>query len=410
MTDIRAYDHDRDFEPLKRIWREVGWLTGEKREEEALKLFVDGVRTWVGEVGGNVESAVAVVPGSLRYLNEDLPLAGIAGVTTSRIARHRGLTSRLTAHAIAHAAVDGAAVCGLGMFEQGYYNRFGFGTGSYEHSFTFDPAALRVDAPPRVPIRLGPDDWEQVYANRIARRRAHGACTIESASLTHGEMLWTKNGFGLGYADPSGMITHHLWAGTDDPAHGPYSIWWLAYRTGAEFIELLQLLKSLSDQIHAVRMAEPPGIQFQDFLNQPFRLHQLTRGGKLEVRTRASAYWQARIVDLPRCIAAVRIPVAVEFNLELVDPIVDFLPPDAAWHGIGGNYVVRFGSESNVRPGQKSGLPTLHTAVGAFTRLWLGVLPASGLAISDDLAGPGDLIAKLDEVLRLPAPHFDWDF
>jgi hypothetical protein len=48
--------------------------------------------------------------------------------------------------------------------------------------------------------------------------------------------------------------------------------------------------------------------------------------------------------------------------------------------------------------------------VGAFTRLWLGVRPASGLAITDDLCAPPALLDQLDRVLRLPEPKPDWDF
>jgi len=52
----------------------------------------------------------------------------------------------------------------------------------------------------------------------------------------------------------------------------------------------------------------------------------------------------------------------------------------------------------------------LDASVGAFTRLWLGVRPASGLAITDDLAGPDDLLAQLDASLRLPTPQAGWSF
>ena len=408
---IRIYDSERDFEAVKRIWREVGWLTDEKREEEALKYLLDGVRTWVGELTGSVESVVSVASGSLRYLNDDLPFAGIAGVTTSRIGRRRGLATKLVAHAISQSAAAGAAVCGLEMFDQGYYDRFGFGTGTYEHSFTFDPAALTVDDVPRIPIRLGPDDWERVHKSRIARRRSHGACTIDSPLITRGELLWAKNGFGLGYADETGALTHHLWARANDPESGPYAVEWMAYRTGEELRELLALVKTWSDQVRAVRMVEPPGVQLQDFISRPFRLHQLTRGGKFESQASAVAYWQARILDLQTCLAHTHLGgKEIRFNLSLTDPIADYLPPDAPWRGIGGEYVVRFGLESSAIPGIEESLPTLHASVGAFTRLWLGVLPASGLAISDNLAGPGELIAALDELLRLPTPHFDWDF
>jgi hypothetical protein len=38
------------------------------------------------------------------------------------------------------------------------------------------------------------------------------------------------------------------------------------------------------------------------------------------------------------------------------------------------------------------------------------VRPATGLAITDDLAGPPELLAALDDAFRLPAPTWDWQF
>jgi hypothetical protein len=42
--------------------------------------------------------------------------------------------------------------------------------------------------------------------------------------------------------------------------------------------------------------------------------------------------------------------------------------------------------------------------------MWIGVRPATGLAMTDSLAGPDDLLRRLDEALRLPEPQPDWDF
>ncbi len=42
--------------------------------------------------------------------------------------------------------------------------------------------------------------------------------------------------------------------------------------------------------------------------------------------------------------------------------------------------------------------------------MWLGVRPATGLAVTDNLAGPHELLERLDAVLRLPDPKPDWDF
>ena len=38
------------------------------------------------------------------------------------------------------------------------------------------------------------------------------------------------------------------------------------------------------------------------------------------------------------------------------------------------------------------------------------VYPAAGLAATDDLAAPPELLEKLDSLLRLPVPKPDWDF
>ncbi|MCD4827982.1 MAG: hypothetical protein K8R90_00945 [Candidatus Cloacimonetes bacterium] len=38
----------------------------------------------------------------------------------------------------------------------------------------------------------------------------------------------------------------------------------------------------------------------------------------------------------------------------------------------------------------------------------LGVRPATGLAITDELEAPRELLAALDQLLRLPQPHLDW--
>ncbi|HPO74879.1 MAG TPA: GNAT family N-acetyltransferase, partial [Armatimonadota bacterium] len=159
---FRAYDPERDREATHRIWREVGWL--KKGREEAMDRYVRASRALVAEIDGTAECLVLSTPGSLRYLDEDLPFACVIGVTTSYIARRQKLAGRLAARLVAADALDGALVTALGMFEQGFYNKLGFGTGTYEIFYAFDPAHLRVPVSPRVPCRITPDDWEEVHA------------------------------------------------------------------------------------------------------------------------------------------------------------------------------------------------------------------------------------------------------
>jgi len=92
----------------------------------------------------------------------------------------------------------------------------------------------------------------------------------------------------------------------------------------------------------------------------------------------------------------------------LTDPLADLLT--GTWRGVGGDYTLRIGDPSTVVSGSTAGLPTLEATVNAFSRMWFGVLGASSLAITDDLDGPAELLAALDEALCLPVPRAGWDF
>jgi len=407
--DYRIYDPTRDHDTARRIWRETGWIR--PGNEGCMDLFIGAGRTLVADLQGEAECLVNTAPGTIRHLGADLPFAGVTAVTTSRLARKQGLARRLTAQAVALAAADGALVAGLGMFEQGYYNRLGFGTGSYEHVVAFDPAQLNVRVQPRVPRRLSADDWALVHAARLARLRGHGSINMTPPEITQGAMRQMDNGFGLGYCDgPAGELTHHLWCATQAVERGPYFVAWMTYQTRDQFLELLALLRSLGDQIRLVRMHEPQGIQIQDLILHPFRSLVATRGSDFQTGVRATAHWQIRILDLPGCLAHTHLPTGpVRFNLRLTDPIAAALDADAPWRGVAGAYRVTLGPTSHAEPGADAALPTLSASVGAFSRMWLGVQPASGLSYTDDLAGPADLLARLDALLRLPAPKLEWE-
>ena len=411
---FRDYDPEIDRAAVHRIWLETGWVEKDNRlQEEALDIFARSGRSMVAEIDGAAECFVRNCPATILYLEEELALAAVCAVTTSRRVRKQGIAGALTAAAIARDAAAGALVAGLGMFEQGYYDRLGFGTGGYEHWISFDPARLRVQAAPRVPQRITTDDWELVHASRLSRQRGHGACNLTLASDTRAGMMWTKNGFGLGYRDAkTGELTHHFWCEAKEGGeHGPYTVLWMAYREREQFLELLALLKSLGDQVHCIRMREPPGLQLQDLITQPFKHYELTEKAKYEARCSAWAYWQMRICDLAGCLEKTRLPSGgVKFNLRLTDPIAQFLAADAPWRGCAGEYVVTLGRSSGAEPGHSDGLPTVKATVNEFTRLWLGVRSASSLSYTAGLEAPGELLEALDEILRLPEPHPDWDF
>lgn len=408
---LRLYDEDKDKSAVHRIWREVGWIDKDEPQNKAMDIFLSTSRAWVAELNGEAECLVVTTPGTIRHQKEDLALCAVTGVTTSRVARKQGFAGRLTARALADAAVEGAMVAGLGIFDQGFYNLLGFGNGAYEHWISFDPSTLKIALRPRVPHRLTVDNWEIMHTCRLQRLKSHGNCNLLPPEITHSEMLWSENGFGLGYYDgPEGELSHYIWCKPREE-NGPYSIGWYAYQTYDQLLELMALIKGWGDQVFAVRMGEPPGIQFQDLLNQPFRHRSISDKTKYESRMSAMAYWQLRMLDIQGCINRTYLRSgSITFNLHLQDPILDFLDADSPWKGLTGDYIIAFGEESYAERGKDPNLPTLQASVGAFTRLWMGILSATSLSLTDTLSGPSQLLEELDWVLRMPSPTLGWDY
>jgi len=408
--NYRPYDPARDRANVQRIWLETGWL--DKGKEDSMDADLAYGTPIVADINGEPECLVITAAGDMRFLDEKLPLCAVTAVTTSHIARKQGLAKRLAAQAVANGVADGALVAGLGMFEQGYYNQIGFATGAYELMVSLDPSLLTVRRKVRTPRRLKAGDYEMVHAARLARRQGHGACNMPLL-YTKAQMSWGEDGFGFGYCDgPSGELTHCLWlkAKSGNVANGPYRVEFMAYQTGEQFLDLMALLKSLGDQVRLIRLCEPPGIQMQDLISQPFKQQEMTRNSPYATGIHADAWWQRRILDLPGCLAKTHLRDSVRFNLKLSDPIANCLDEAAPWRGAGGDYVVTLGPSSGAERGKDAALPTLTASVGAFTRLWLGVRPASGLAATDELSAPPGLIERLDHVVLLPPPDPDWDF
>ena len=408
----RPYDPAQDESAVLRIWNEVGWVDPERdAETDAFRAIVSAGRGLVSEINGAAECFVSTAPGSMQHTRTLVPMVLVAAVTTSHIARRQGLAQELTTQSVVQEAADGTVLATLGIFDQGFYDKLGFGNGSYEHMIAFDPSDLRVGVAARPPMRLTVDDWERVHASRMARMLHHGSVSITPPEFTKAEMLWTRNGFGFGYVDDAdGRLTHHVWLSAKGMERGPVKVWWMAYETWDQFLELMALMSNLGDQVYVISMREPNGVQLQDLISQPFRRQRISVRSDHETSSRAFAYTQTRICDVPPAVAAATMPGEVRFQLDLRDPIADHVADDAVWRGVGGSYVVSFGKDSAAEPGTDSSLPVLNASVGAFTRLWLGTLPASGLAVTDELNAPPGLIEALDDVVRLPVPRSDWDY
>lgn len=398
--DIRPYGTD-DLAAVQRIWREVGWV-----DEDEAKHLADFVADTHGVVvvpdGADApEAFVTVHDGSLDHTGTDLPLAVVSSVTASRVVRTQGLAGRGLRRALSDAVGRGQVIAILGMFEQGYYDRSGFGTGAEMLILRTDPAHLDPSLTCRPPQRLTIDDVDDIVACLRRRRTPHGAVTLPSVAMRRAERNWDDNGFGLGYRDDDGVLTHFLWCSAKDE-HGPYDVRDWAWRTTDQLRELLGLLRSLGDQVRTVILPEPADLQLQVLVDRPGRMKVTRTTGEHRFESKASAWWQARILDLPACVAALRLTDELRCNLRLTDPL--------DLEQVAGDWVLQLGPNSTAARGHDDALPTMHATVNAFTRLWLGVRPPSVIAATDGIDAPDGLLASFDDLLRLPRPDVQMDF
>ncbi|NJN83869.1 MAG: GNAT family N-acetyltransferase [Caldilineaceae bacterium] len=187
--DYRVYDPNRDRKAAHRIWRETGWIESED-DEKAMDILLSACRTLVVDLNGEPECLAAALPGVIRYQRASVRLSAVTAVTTSRIARKQGMAARLTASLIAEETQDGAAVSALGIFEQGFYNRLGYGNGSYVHAVRFDPSWLKIPSGMRsslrIPARLSSDDWREIHHAMTTRQIGHGGCVLHPPELDAG--------------------------------------------------------------------------------------------------------------------------------------------------------------------------------------------------------------------------------
>lgn len=410
-SPFRAFDHEKDIEAVQRIWIECGWINDDKDEREITSQFFKAGETEVATIEDVAECACHWTPGSVQYQEETLALGAVTAVTTSHLARRLGFARILAGRSLARQYQSGMEVSALGIFDQGFYNQLGYGNGPYENYVQFDPNNLIVTTAYRTPKRLSVEDYQTIHQAMSHRRLCHGNVVLAPEEILRAELKWTEKPFGLGYFDgPDGSLSHFIW-GSMKGENGPYRITIRAYQTIEQLKELLALIKSMGDQVNSFKTLEFGEFQLQDLLKQPFRSARSTRGGEHEQRMDAFAYWQVRMLNLEACLAKTHLRgPSTQFNLRLRDPLEQVLSGETNWQGLSGEYVVTLGPECSATKGKRKNLPTLDASINAFSRLWFGVRPASHLAISDDLHGSPQLIAELDSLIRLPKPHFGWDF
>jgi GNAT superfamily N-acetyltransferase len=397
-VQIREYEDD-DLADVQRIWQECGWV--DEDEAEHLDDFLADADTVVAELEGDAEACTSIHDGSLHHTGTDLPLAVVSSVTTSRVGRKQGLARATLDTALKRAVGRGAAVSMLGMFEQGFYDRSGFGTGAEMLMLRVDPAQLSSDLPYRPPVRLTLDDVPEMVDALHRRQPVHGAVTLPSVAMRRADRSWDDGGFGLGYRDDDGRLTHFLWCSAKGE-WGPYDVREWAWQDRDQLLELLGVLRSLGDQVRTLILPEPAQVQLQPLVQQLVRMKITRDTGDHRVLLWASAWWQARILDLQACIAALPPSEELSCNLQVTDPL--------ELDTVAGEWLLRLGPTPTVERGREEGLPDLAISVNSLTRLWLGVRPASTLAATDELDASPELLEALDRVIRLPRPDVQMGF
>ena len=386
-------------------------MEGKDTDNDVFEASISEANAFVAELRGEVEVFVSTRTGSCKYQEAEIPFSAVTGVVTSRIARQQGLASSVAAHAIAESAMNGASMSMLGIFDQGYYEKFGYGSTTYYRISTFDPASLCVPRLSRPPVRLSRDNAKEMHECRCRRKRYHGGCTVDGSGETEATTIYqASSAFGLGFRNSDNVLTHFMWI-KPKGEHGPYSVWFSGWETHSQLIELLSVLKSLSDQIHGVRMADPPRLQLQDFLKRPLATIRARRGGEFDSNVLSQVWMQCRILDLPTCIGAMRFyGEPVSFNLQLTDPIQQYLPEGGAWRGVGGNWILTLGEDSSAILGQDDTLPSASATVNDLSRVWFGSTSAEAVAVTGNFVADTELIDRIDSIVKLPDPIIDWDF
>ncbi len=405
----RKYDSKKDKDAVYGILNECGWVH-DKKKDKYLNLFLPKANTLVMDINDHAEIYATSSDGSIRYQDEQLKLCAITGVSASLLARKQGYAGRLTATRLALDAAKGAEVGALCIFDQGYYNNLGFGNGNCERIVSFTPSTLKIDRKVKTPVRLTEKDYKKMHKNRINRLPNHCAVTLPEYA-TQAEMGSKEKNMGFGYFDEKGNLTHHNWLYGKGKEQGPYWVQWLVYETLDQLMDLFALLKSFEEQVIMIRMVEPAFIQMQDFIEKPFHIKAMTRKSENQNYIYSAAYWQLRILNLQKCMKKTHLNCEdFSFNLQLSDPIGKFIPEDIKWRGIAGNYVISLGKKSSAKKGNQKDLPILKASVGAFTRMWFGIMQASTLVHSDGIEAPEALLKKLDKAFLLPEAHVDWGF
>lgn len=408
---IAVYDPSLHLEDCLLTWKDAGWLA--KGLEKAAEEFIGAGSALVGLENGKAVALATSGKGSFHHClhGGELPFCAVKSVNVAFHGRKLGYAARLTSALLAEAGERGDACAGLGMFEQGFYDRLGFANMPYWNSLQLRPSDIAIQGEMSSrPVRLAAEDWEEIHRNRTQRYRCHGSLNLSSAT-TKASIGFSPGCFALGFRNRAGELTHHVFFEKISGEHGPALTGWLVFSNHEQFRDLMILLKSMGDQIDLVRISEPPGLQLQSLVKKPLSARRRTLSAPRErAEVRSLAWTQCRILSPTGCIDGMNCPgKPCSFNLILHDPIEEHLEGRGSWRGCSGEYTVNLSSGSCVESGLSRGLQLLECSVNAFSMLWSGSTRASLLPYLFSVNAPVELLEDIEQSMPMPEPFYDWE-
>ncbi len=404
------YSKNKHFKDCVKIWQDIGWL--KSNQEKLAEISFSADDALVCEQNDTALAFGLANYGSYYHNNHKakLPFCAISAITVALHGRKHGFAGILTAELLARAAEKGKTFAGLGMFEQGFYDRFGFSNYPYTNTVKFRPSDLLVKGNfNSVPVRLTPEEYTRIHANRIHRYHPHGSIDLPERSSQE-QLAINKQTFIMGFQNLKGELTHHYAVRSIPGEHGPMRIIWAAFKNDSQFKDILLSLKTFSDQVDIIFMPEPVGIQFQSLLKKPIaESRRSNQNNSIRTGVNTIAWLQGRILNLHSCINTMKCNSKINFNLKLTDPIEKYLDSSFTWRGCAGEYTINLSEQSSVQDGFTNNLPLMECSINTFSKLWSGSSKASKLPYTDSINAPEQLLADLDEVINLPLPSYDWE-
>ena len=295
---------------------------------------------------------------------------GLAGTTHRTLGRTR---SKRRAHSYQ----------GLSFFEQGYYDRLGFGTAQYEDWIGFDPALLNVPFPARPPKTIHHRRLRtRMHQSRLASKKTNTAFVTfpdpnmdPQRQMRHQERLRpraTSTKPQTKSHTTSGAATTTMQNTAPTSSNG-----WLT-RPPEQFLELMGIIRSpRRSSPNDQHEPAPPHPDTRPPQRNPSKTEWTTSKSKFATFSRSHrllAKPHQRPTQMPRKNTPPRAPTT-QFNLQLTDPIDDFLPEDETWKSTTGpiHHHPRTRILRDPRHTKKTS-QTLKTTTSAFSRMWLGCL------------------------------------